>query len=132
MTQPRTHISEDGYEASVTVETPVGIYTTTSTRKPPTPPFTPDDFPMLEAAAVKMATSGTIAVGEKRAVRRIVLPGGEHVLYIHFNTGPPTWWLPRFEAYRRPNKRDGRMESVLRFGWLRAALTFAVSRNRRA
>lgn len=132
MKNPHVHLSQDGYEATVEVETPVGIFTTTTTRKPPTPPFDVADFDMLYEHAHALATSGTIAIGESRRAYRRVLPGGTKVLYVHISTGPPTWWLPRFAAYRRPSKRDGVMETVVRFGWLRGALTFAVSRNRRA
>lgn len=51
-----------------------------------------------------------------RAFRR-----GRYTLYLQVNTGPPTWWLPRFGIKLT--------ERCIRGGWLKAAIIASLRRS---
>lgn len=46
---------------------------------------------------------------------------GRRELYIHINTGPPTWWRPRITLPTRGNERE------LSIGWLRILIAAALT-----
>lgn len=70
----------------------------------------------------KIAQQVTLLPGERRDARVFRLSRG--ALYVHVNTGPPTWWLPRLGMGRH---RNG--DLYLRGGWLRKAIELAWRPN---
>lgn len=54
--------------------------------------------------------------GQVNRARRFQL--GNRVVYVHVNTGPPSWWLPRVRVKRRE----------VMFGWLRGLVAFSFGK----
>jgi len=65
--------------------------------------------------------------GDRRRVRRFQTSVG--TFFVHVNTGPPTWWLPRAGASYGASK--GRPDEVLhvRCGWLRGCIVVSWQRS---
>lgn len=109
----------DDVTLRVDVRTRQGVYTSTFSWA------TPELKAEHEQAAIRTACEATAAViresGDVRRARAFRTRFG--TLFVHVNTGPPTWWLPKVKAGRRT---DGTLEVMA--GWLRALV--AVSWNR--
>lgn len=65
--------------------------------------------------------------GDKRRIKVFRTRVG--TFFVHVNTGPPTWWLPRLGASRGP--REERPQEVLhvRAGWLRGCVIVSWHRS---
>ena len=70
----------------------------------------------VERAESVFRFSETLTKEQVNRTHRI--PLGNRAVYIHVNTGPPTWWLPRMDW------RDG----SLMVGWLRGLVALSVKR----
>jgi hypothetical protein len=99
MTENQISLSDDGMELSI--NSPSGQRATLRSARPGG--FTSTD---LENARTFQLNSKMVP-GQVNQARRFRL--GRKAFYVHVNTGPPTWWLPRGEVTR----------SKLMFGWLR-------------
>lgn len=73
----------------------------------------------VEHAENAFRFSDSLVKDQVNRTRRI--PVGNWIVYVHVNTGPPTWWLPRVEV------RDG----SLMVGWLRGLVAFSARRAER-
>jgi hypothetical protein len=102
MTENQISLSDDGME--LTISSPSGQRATLRSAR--TDGFTPTD---LENARTFPLNSNMVP-GQVNQARRFRL--GRRAVYVHVNTGPPTWWLPRLEIKR----------GKLMIGWLRVLL----------
>lgn len=104
-------LSQDG--RTMTIRTEGGgvttLHSTASTG------FAPD-----QVAAAAASTSVQLQQGQINRARRFTVGGRE--VFVHVNTGPPTWWWPRVEV----DTRGG--SSAIMAGWLRGLAAIAVGR----
>lgn len=115
MQTPAVTLGQDGREMTVTL----GEYTATYGRTPEQEPFSDSDIEYVRAATIETVTKhreSGFTTGRK-SVNRVRLPGGWQV-WVHVNTGPPTWWLPRVSLRRR-----------FMVGWLRGLVAVRVDRR---
>lgn len=72
-------------------------------------------------AQVQLAHAGTprSRVGQKARIWRWQFRGRE--LWVHVNTGPPTWWVPRLSATATT------IEASMLAGWLQVAVAVAIT-----
>lgn len=109
-------LSDGGYTATLVTMTEAGTRTVTLTREPAAGPFTDEGLDRLVEISSRLPS---LADGERRRVHRTP-PIAGHRLYVHINTGPPTWWVPRVQVKER---------SVM-VGWLRGLVAVKVAPER--
>lgn len=74
--------------------------------------FTDSHVAYMESVELR----GKLSPGEKRVVRKFNVFGKP--VYVHVNTGPPTWWIPRVEV--NPRKRE------IMVGWIRGLVAVSI------
>lgn len=116
-TPPWTHHLTDNGDLVFTVQLPGGVLTTTLSDFQDGPP----DEATIQSVGASIARQAAARATTSTTVRRKTLPGGWD-LWVHVNTGPPTWWLPRI----KPEKYG------LMVGWLRGLVAIAVRPPERA
>lgn len=82
--------------------------------------FTPDDVDRA-----KSHDFSDSAPEPGQSSRTYVFHLRSRYVFIHVNTGPPIWWLPRAIAERMEDRG-----MALSIGWLRILVTFAISKRR--
>lgn len=111
-------VSDDGRTLTIEFVSPNhGAGTLVARREDDAPDWTPPDID--KAIKYLLHADRTMLAGEKRRIRRYPLPGG-YTLWVHVNTGPPTWWAPR--VFRTS---DGALVT----GWLRALIAVKVTHD---
>jgi hypothetical protein len=106
----RVVVSDDGME--LTIRSERGQQATLRSARPGG--FTEEDI----ENARSFTLNSQMVDGQVNRARRLRIGGGRKV-YVHINTGPPTWWRPRAE-FRR---------GKIMVGWLRVliAVSYAAS-----
>lgn len=102
-------VSDDGHR--ITICTPAGVRTTLHSSRPA-------GFTATELRAARTTeTPAALMPGQINRVRRWRL--GTRSIYVHINTGPPTWWRPRVQV------TGGQVMA----GWLRGLVAVAITRD---
>lgn len=111
-------LTPKGYRLVTQVDVPgKGVLTCTTYRNEP---WTAADAVRSYDFALHRARK--MVVGERTSTRRIALPRGWRI-FVHVNTGPPTWWRPRLEFHREVWTR------TVMVGWLRGLIAIGVGRE---
>ena len=108
-------VSDDRLSITIGVPQPGGMQLVTEFTRPAGEPWTEKDI--HDALAQVEQQVPRIAAGEKRWTRAFRWRGW--IAFVHLNTGPPTWWLPKIGA------RDGLM-----IGWLRVMVAVHIRRQK--
>lgn len=80
--------------------------------------FEAGEFFLADVERLVGVAKRTVEPGQKNTARRYHLRS-DWWLYVHVNTGPPTWWLPRVKP-----ERYGLM-----VGWIRGLVAVLVKRE---
>jgi hypothetical protein len=80
--------------------------------------FEAGEFFLADVTRLVGVAERTVEPGQKNLTRRRHLRG-EWWVYLHVNTGPPTWWFPHVQS-----ERYGRM-----VGWMRGLVAVVVRRE---
>jgi hypothetical protein len=82
----------------------------------------PDGFTDDEIkAATAQEFASPLSPGQTNRARRFQAVGWD--VFVHANTGPPTWWWPRLEVERH----DGEIQVMV--GWIRGLLAVHATRD---
>lgn len=80
-------------------------------------------FTAEQVDAAESSDSSHLLPGQINRARRFTVRG--RAVFVHVNTGPPAWWLPRLEV----DDNGERIEVMV--GWLRALAAVTVYRQDR-
>lgn len=109
MSDNNVTVSDDGHR--ITICTPAGVRTTLHSARPA-------GFTAAELHAARATENpATLLPGQINRVRRWRL--GTRSVYLHINTGPPTWWRPRVQV----------TGGQVMLGWLHALIAVAITRE---
>lgn len=103
---PKAALSPD--RTILTIEYCDGYQATFETDKP-------EGFTDTQVDVARRLDRTVTLPGQHDRARRITVRG--HAIYLHINTGPPTWWVPRIEVTRKSTRPRSLMA-----GWLRGLI----------